>query len=51
LTTRALADAIGRMLSLKEASKVIQRIERGIPKKAAATSVRRRGSVRTKTRR
>jgi hypothetical protein len=26
------ADAIGRMLSLKEASKIIQRIERGFPK-------------------
>ena len=44
-------DAIGRMLSLKEASKIIQRIKRGIPKKAAAASVRRRGSGRTRAKR
>jgi hypothetical protein len=44
-------DAIGHMLSLEEAGKIIRRIERGIPKRAAAASVRRRGSVRSRARR
>jgi hypothetical protein len=39
-------DAIGRMLSLEEASKIIRKLERGIPKRAAAASVKRRASVR-----
>jgi hypothetical protein len=42
-------NAIGRMLTLDETGKVIRRLERGIPKRAAAASVRRRGSVRTRT--
>jgi hypothetical protein len=44
-------DEIGRMLSLDEAAKVTQRIERGIPKKPATASVRRRGMVKTRKRR
>jgi hypothetical protein len=45
------SSAIGRMLSLEEAGKIIRRLERGIPKRAAAASVSRRGSVRTRIRR
>jgi hypothetical protein len=35
------ATAIGRMLDQDEAAKLIRRIERGIPKRPAAASVRR----------
>jgi hypothetical protein len=38
--------AIGRMLSLEEAGNIIRRLERWIPKRAAAASVKRRASVR-----
>jgi len=37
---------IGRMLSLEEAGKIIRRLERWLPKRAAAASVKRWGSVR-----
>ncbi len=42
-------DLIGRLLSLEEASKVMRRLERAVPKRAAAASVKRRGVVRTKS--
>ena len=42
---------IGRILSLDEATKLIRMLEREIPKRAAAASVKRRGSVRTRARR
>jgi hypothetical protein len=45
------ANAVGRMLSLGEAGKIICRLERAIPKLAAAASVKRRGSVRTRAQR
>jgi hypothetical protein len=35
------ANAMGRMLSQDEAAKLIRRLERGIPKRPAAASVRR----------
>jgi hypothetical protein len=35
------ANSIGRLLSQDEAAKLIRRIERGIPKRPAAPSVRR----------
>jgi hypothetical protein len=38
--------AIGRLLSQDEAAKLIRRIERGIPKRPAAASVRRATSKR-----
>jgi hypothetical protein len=38
------AKAMGRMLSLDEAGKIIRRIERGIPKRPAAHSVKRRAA-------
>jgi hypothetical protein len=42
-------DAIGRMLSLEEAGKIIRQIEGGFPKRASlARSLRRRRSVRTR---
>jgi hypothetical protein len=42
-------DAVGRMLSLAEAGKIIRTIERWIiPKRAAAASASRRGTVKTK---
>jgi hypothetical protein len=40
------ANAIGRMLSQEEAAKLIRRIERGIPKRSAAASVKRRAMKR-----
>ena len=44
------AEAIGRMLSLEESGKIIRKIERGVPKRAAAASMTRWGSVRRRER-
>ena len=48
--TLAPPSAIGRMLYLEEAGNIIRRLERWIPKRAAAASVKRRGDVRLRTR-
>ena len=40
------ASALGRMLDQEEAAKLIRRLERGIPKRAAAASVKRRAAAR-----
>ena len=40
------ANAMGRMLSQDEAAKLIRRLERGIPKRPAAASVKRRAVKR-----
>jgi hypothetical protein len=44
-------EVIGRMLKPEEVRNLIRKLERGIPKRAAAASVRRRGSVRTRAKR
>ena len=40
------ATAIGRMLEQEEAAELIRRFERGMPKRPAAASVRRRAAAR-----
>ena len=40
--------AVGRMLDLEELGQIIRTIERWIPKRAAAASVSRRGTVKTR---
>ena len=44
-------EVIGRMLKPEEVRNLIRNLARVIPKRAAAASVKRRGSVRTKARR
>jgi hypothetical protein len=44
-------EVIGRMLKLEEVRNLILKLERGIPKRAAAASVKRRGSVGTRAKR
>jgi hypothetical protein len=42
------AEAIGHMLDREEVRQLIQELARGIPKRATAASVTRRGSIRTR---